>query len=85
MSDVAAEAADAPLAAGFKVTAASGLKTTERGGQATFTVALLAPPTAVVSVALISDRTGEGTVSPKSASSSRPTTGTRRAPSPSPA
>ena len=65
MSDVAAEAvADASSAPGFKVTAASGLKTTERGGQATFTVALLAPPTAVVSVALISDRTGEGTVSP---------------------
>ena len=52
------------LAAGFKVMPTSGLKTTERGGQATFTVALLSPPTAVVTVALISDRTGEGTVSP---------------------
>ena len=44
----------------------SGLVTTESGGTATFTVRLATVPTAVVTVALTSSNTAEGTVSPTS-------------------
>ena len=42
-----------------------GLKTTERGGQALFTVVLKAPPTADVTIALASSKVEEGTITPK--------------------
>ncbi len=54
---------DAP---GISVNPASGLTTTEAGGTATFTIALLAQPTADVTIPLSSDNTAEGTVSPAS-------------------
>jgi hypothetical protein len=44
------------------VTPSSGLTTTEAGGTATFTVVLASPPTADVSIALLSSDTTEGTV-----------------------
>ena len=52
--------------AGFTVSPTSGLVTTEAGGQATFTVRLNTIPTAVVTLALSSNDTTEGTVSPAS-------------------
>jgi CSLREA domain-containing protein len=48
------------------VTPTSGLTTTEAGGTATFTVKLSTVPSAVVTVALTSSDTTEGTVSPAS-------------------
>jgi hypothetical protein len=51
---------------GFVVTPASGLITTEAGGQATFTVRLTTAPTADVTISLTSSDTTEGTVSPSS-------------------
>lgn len=52
--------------AGFIVTPTTGLRTSESGGQATFTVALLTPPTANVTIPMQSTNTSEGTVSPQS-------------------
>ena len=52
--------------AAFVVTPTSGLVTTEAGGQATFTVALISAPTADVTISLTSSDTTEGTVSPSS-------------------
>jgi hypothetical protein len=51
---------------GFVVNAASGLQTTEKGGTATFTVALLSSPSDMntVSIGLTSSNVKEGTVSP---------------------
>ena len=71
-------------AAGITVTPTFGLTTTEAGGTATFTVVLTSQPTADVTIGLSSSDTTEGTVSPSS-SRSRPPTGIRRRPSPSPA
>ena len=53
-------------AAGTTVTPTSGLATTEGGGTATFTVALLSVPTADVTIALSSSDSTEGAVSPSS-------------------
>jgi hypothetical protein len=55
--------ADAP---GFTITPSSGLITTESGATATFNMTLTASPTADVTIALSSNNTGEGTVSPTS-------------------
>ena len=63
MDDVAA---DMSMPVGFRVMSADGLRTTERGGQAMFTVALLSAPTAPVMVALASEPAGEGSPSPAS-------------------
>jgi hypothetical protein len=52
--------------AGFTVSAASNLTTTEAGGTATFTVALNSQPSANVTIGLSSSDTGEGTVAPAS-------------------
>ncbi len=52
--------------AGFTVAPTSGLTTTEAGGIAQFTVVLNSQPTADVTVALTSNNTNEGTVSPSS-------------------
>ncbi len=50
---------------GITLTPAMGpLTTTEKGGQATFTIVLNSQPTADVSLGLHSTRTGEGTVTP---------------------
>jgi hypothetical protein len=51
---------------GILVTPTSGLQTTEAGGTATFTIQLTSPPTAPVTIALSSNDTSEGTVSPSS-------------------
>jgi len=50
---------------GFTVSSISG-NTTEDGGQATYTVALTAQPTATVTIGVTSSNTAEGTVSPAS-------------------
>ncbi|MEJ7604168.1 MAG: Calx-beta domain-containing protein [Kofleriaceae bacterium] len=50
-------------APGFVVTPTSGLVTTEAGGTANFTVALISAPTADVTVGVTSSDLGEGTVS----------------------
>jgi len=55
-----------PPPAGVIVTPTSGLVTTESGGTATFTVALQSPPSADVTIGLVSDTPGEGTASPAS-------------------
>ncbi len=55
-----------PGTPGILVTPTNGLRTTEAGGTATFTVVLQAQPTANVVVGLSSSDTGEGTVSPAS-------------------
>jgi hypothetical protein len=52
--------------AGFDVLPAGGLVTTEKGGQASFTVRLITAPTADVIIPLSSSNTNEGTVSPAS-------------------
>lgn len=52
--------------AGFIVNPTSGLRTSEDGGQATFTVALLTEPSADVVIPMQSTDTSEGTVSPAS-------------------
>jgi FG-GAP-like repeat/RTX calcium-binding nonapeptide repeat (4 copies) len=52
--------------AGFTITPISGLKTTEAGGTATFTVKLNSKPTATVAIGLNSSEKTEGTVSPAS-------------------
>ncbi len=52
--------------AGFTMTPAGGLVTTEAGGTATFTVKLSSQPTASVTLGLSSNNTAEGTVSPSS-------------------
>jgi hypothetical protein len=52
--------------AGITVMPTSGLVTTEAGGQATFTIVLTSQPTAPVTIALSSNDTTEGTVSPVS-------------------
>ena len=52
--------------AGVAVTPTAGLVTTEAGGTATFTVALLSRPTANVTIPLSSSNTAEGTVAPAS-------------------
>ena len=52
--------------AGFAVTPASGLTTTEAGGQAAFTVRLTSQPTASVTIGISSSDLTEGTVSPAS-------------------
>jgi large repetitive protein len=54
--------------AGITVTVAPNLQTTEGGGTATFTIVLNSQPTAPVAIALSSNDTGEGTVSPTSVS-----------------
>ena len=59
---------DAGADPGVTVTPTSGLVTTEAGGEDTFTVVLDAPPTSEVEIALSSDDTTEGTVSPDSLS-----------------
>ncbi len=51
---------------GFTVTPVSGLRTTEGGGTASFTMKLTAAPTANVTVRLSTTDTTEGTVSPSS-------------------
>ncbi|MHC5053532.1 MAG: FG-GAP-like repeat-containing protein [Planctomycetota bacterium] len=51
---------------GITVSPASGLVTTESGGQATFTVVLDAPPTDIVTIGLSISLPGEGSVSPTS-------------------
>jgi hypothetical protein len=48
--------------AGFTVTPAKGLLTTESGGEASFTVALNTAPTADVAIGLSSDTPGEGSL-----------------------
>src|SRR5438874_1892722 len=48
------------------VSPTSGLTTTESGGTATFTVALMSQPTANVTIGLSSSDPGEGTVAPAS-------------------
>jgi len=53
-------------AAGYSVSPASGLTTTELGGQATFTIKLTSQPTADVTIGLSSNDTTEGAVSPSS-------------------
>jgi len=53
-------------AAGIRVTAGSGLQTTEAGGTAQFTIRLNSPPTSNVTIALSSADTTEGTVAPAS-------------------
>jgi len=63
--DVAGTNADNDVA-GVTVTPTSGLQTTEAGGQATFTLALSAQPSANVTIGLTSSDTTEGTVSPAS-------------------
>ena len=50
--------------AGIQVTAAPNLTTTETGGEALFTVVLLAEPTATVTLGVTSSDTTEGTVAP---------------------
>lgn len=50
---------------GFEITAISG-NTNESGGQATFRVRLISPPTANVTIPLSSSNTAEGTVAPAS-------------------
>jgi large repetitive protein len=50
--------------AGITVVTQPGLTTTEVGGSATFTVALNSQPTAAVTIALTSNDTSEGTVTP---------------------
>jgi hypothetical protein len=52
--------------AGVEVSAAANLQTTEKGGQATFTVVLNSQPTAAVTIAVSSSRPSEGTVAPAS-------------------
>jgi hypothetical protein len=52
--------------AGITVTAAPGLTTTEKGGTATFTVALNSQPKGDVVIPLKSSDTSEGTISPSS-------------------
>ena len=52
--------------AGITVSPASGLETTEGGGQATFQIELTSQPTANVTIGLSSNDTSEGTVSPAS-------------------
>jgi hypothetical protein len=52
--------------AGFIVNPTTGLRTSEGGGQATFTVALTTPPSANVNIPIQSTDTTEGTVSPMS-------------------
>ncbi|NOY90836.1 MAG: hypothetical protein GXP55_06450 [Deltaproteobacteria bacterium] len=59
--------ADAMVAmAGVSVTPTTGLRTSESGEQATFTIVLDAQPTADVAITLSSSDEGEGTVSPLS-------------------
>ncbi|MGQ0835508.1 MAG: S8 family serine peptidase [Gammaproteobacteria bacterium] len=55
-----------PPPPGILVTPTDGLATTEEGGSAQFTVALNSKPTSLVTVALSSSDTTEGTVSPAS-------------------
>jgi hypothetical protein len=50
--------------AGFIVTPTSGLRTTEGGGQATFTIVLTSQPTADVTIPVASSDPNEGAVSP---------------------
>lgn len=50
--------------AGISVNAASGLTTTEAGGTANYSVVLTSQPVANVTLNLISDKPGEGTVTP---------------------
>jgi large repetitive protein len=64
-NDVAVTNADND-SAGITVTPISGLKTSEAGEEATFTVQLNTKPTADVTIALSSSNEKEGTVSPKS-------------------
>ncbi len=66
-SDVAVTNVDDETA-GFTVTPATGLTTTEAGGTATFTIRLNSKPTGSVTVGLTSNSTKEGTVSPASVS-----------------
>ncbi|MBK8169811.1 MAG: PD40 domain-containing protein [Sandaracinaceae bacterium] len=54
--------------AGVAVSPTSGLVTTEAGGFASFTIVLLAQPSADVSISLTSNDTTEGTVAPASVS-----------------
>lgn len=63
--DVAVTNADND-SAGITVTPTMGLKTSEMGDEATFTVRLNTKPTADVTIALTSSNDKEGTVSPKS-------------------
>ena len=72
-------------AAGITVTPTSGLTTTEAGGTATFTVVLTSQPTADVSIGAEFRAMSPKARSVPRASRSRPRTGTRRRPSPSPA
>jgi len=51
---------------GVTVTPVSGLSTTEDGGTDTFTIVLHSEPTAPVTIGLVSDDLGEGTVGPAS-------------------
>jgi uncharacterized repeat protein (TIGR01451 family) len=53
-------------AVGILVTPTSGLTTTEGGGTSEFSISLLSAPTGSVTIALSSDDTTEGTVSPPS-------------------
>jgi hypothetical protein len=64
-SDVSVTNTDNDVA-GITVAPTSGLNTTEAGGQATFTIVLTSQPSADVTIALSSDDTSEGTVSPSS-------------------
>ena len=72
-------------AAGITVTPTSGLTTTEAGGTATFTVVLTTQPTADVTHRAEYERCHRRHGQSRRASRSRPRTGTRRKPSPSPA
>ena len=72
-------------AAGITVTPTSGLTTTEAGGTATFTVVLTTQPTADVTIGAEYRAMSPKARSVPRASRSRPRTGTRRRPSPSPA
>ena len=51
-------------ATAISVTPASGLTTTEAGGTASYSVVLISQPTANVTLNLLSDNSGEGTVAP---------------------
>ncbi|HND55657.1 MAG TPA: hypothetical protein PLV92_24750, partial [Pirellulaceae bacterium] len=64
-SDVAVTNVDNDTA-GVTVSPASGLATTEAGGQASFTVVLTSQPTANVTIGLVSSNLSEGHVSPTS-------------------
>jgi hypothetical protein len=64
LSILAACGDDTTGMAGITVTPTTGLRTTEMGGDATFTVVLDTQPEEDVTIALSSSDTGEGTVSP---------------------